>query len=66
MSRSLGFALAVLIGLFMASRALDNEIYVFGLALAAFAVLFVLGQIRRHFNEAARVVAGAAEGGDNA
>jgi hypothetical protein len=37
-------------GLFLASGALDNEMYVFGLSLAGFAALFVLGLIRRHFD----------------
>jgi hypothetical protein len=39
-----------LIGLILASGAMDNEMYVFGLALFAFAVLFDLGLIRRHFD----------------
>jgi hypothetical protein len=38
------------IGLFLASGAMDNEMYVFGLSLFAFAVLFDLGLIRRHFD----------------
>ena len=44
-------------GLFLASGALDDEMYVFGLSLAGFAALFVLGLIRRHFDrlEAARI-----------
>jgi hypothetical protein len=37
-------------GLFLASGALDNEMYVFGLSLAGFAALFVLGLVRRHFD----------------
>jgi hypothetical protein len=41
-----------LTGLVLASRALDNEMYVFGLALAGFAYVFILGQIRRHFDAA--------------
>lgn len=44
-----------LIGLVLASRALDNEMYVFGLALAAFSYVFILGQIRRHFDAAGAV-----------
>ncbi len=45
-----------LLGLFVASRAHDVEMYVFGLGLAAMAVLFVFGLVRRHFDdvEAAR------------
>ena len=38
------------IGLILASGAMDNEMYVFGLALFGFAVLFDLGLIRRHFD----------------
>jgi hypothetical protein len=41
-----------LTGLVLASRAVDDEMYVFGLALAAFAYVFILGQIRRHFDAA--------------
>lgn len=46
-------------GLFLAAGALDDEMYLFGLSLAGFAALFVLGLIRRHFDrlEAARVAA---------
>ena len=45
-----------LIGLKLASGALDDEMYVFGLALAGFAAVFELGLIRRYFDrlEAAR------------
>jgi hypothetical protein len=39
-----------LLGLLLASRAHDNEMYVFGLALAGLACAFVFGQIRRHFD----------------
>ena len=38
------------IGLFLASGAFDNEMYVFGLSLAVFAALFDVGLIRRHFD----------------
>jgi uncharacterized membrane protein len=41
----LGFA-----GLLLASGALDDEMYVFGVSLAAFAVLFGLGLIKRYFD----------------
>lgn len=43
-----------LIGLVLASGALDTEMYLFGLALAGFAVLFELGLIRRHFDRLER------------
>ena len=39
-----------IIGLILASGAMDNEMYVFGLALFAFAVVFDRGLIRRHFD----------------
>lgn len=47
-----GMIVAVLglIGLIMASGAYDNAIFVFGLSLAGFAVLFDIGLIRRHFD----------------
>ena len=38
------------IGLVLASGALDDEMYVFGLSLAGFAVLFELGLIRAYFD----------------
>ena len=49
-----------LVGLYLASGALDNEMYIFGLALALFAVIFDFGLVRRHFDrvEAARAEAG--------
>jgi hypothetical protein len=43
-------ALFGLLGLIMASGAYDNEIFIFGLSLAGFAVLFDIGLIRRHFD----------------
>ncbi|HEY0418173.1 MAG TPA: hypothetical protein VGC80_01500 [Acetobacteraceae bacterium] len=48
-----------LVGLVMAAGALDSGIYVFGMSLFGFACVFVLGQVRRHFDEvdAARAVA---------
>lgn len=49
-----------LIGLTLASGALDNEMYVFGLSLAAFAALFELGLIRRHFDRRDRAHAAPA------
>lgn len=47
-----GALVAVLgmVGLFMASGAYDNAIFIFGLSLAAFAVIFDIGLIRRHFD----------------
>jgi hypothetical protein len=39
-----------LTGLVLASGALDNEMYVFGLSLAAFAAVFELGLIKAHFD----------------
>jgi hypothetical protein len=38
------------LGLLMASGALDEEIYVFGLSLAGFATLFIFGLVKRHFD----------------
>ena len=40
-----------LVGLFLAARAEDSEMYLFGLSLAAFAVFFLFGLIRRHYDE---------------
>ncbi|MCX7383055.1 MAG: hypothetical protein NT133_16955 [Alphaproteobacteria bacterium] len=44
------------IGLVLASGALDNEMYVFGLSLAGFSVVFEIGLIKAYFdrNDAAR------------
>jgi amino acid permease len=55
-----------LIGLFMASGANDDEIYLFGLSLAGFATVFVFGLIRRHYDrlDAARA-AQTAPGGQH-
>ena len=41
-----------LVGLVLASGATDNEMYVFGLSLAGFAAVFVVGLIRRHYDKA--------------
>ncbi|MBN9511604.1 MAG: hypothetical protein J0I21_21150 [Alphaproteobacteria bacterium] len=41
-----------LLGLTAAAHAHDDEMYVFGLALAGFAGAFVIGQIRRHYDRA--------------
>ena len=46
-------ALLGLMGLIMASGAYDNAIFIFGLSLAGFAVLFDLGLVRRHFDRQA-------------
>jgi hypothetical protein len=47
-----GVMMAVLgmVGLVLASGALDDEIYLFGLSLAGFALLFDVGLVRRHFD----------------
>ena len=50
-------SLAGLFGLIAASRARDPGIYLFGLALFAFAVLFVFGLIRRCYDERERAAA---------
>lgn len=39
-----------LLGLLLASGAHDVEIYLFGLSLAGWAVVFVFGLIRRHYD----------------
>ena len=41
-----------LIGLIQAAGATDNEIYVFGLSLLGFAVVFDFGLLKRHFDTA--------------
>lgn len=38
------------VGLFLASGALDSEMYVFGLGLAGFAAVFDIGLIKAHFD----------------
>lgn len=50
-----------LLGLIMASGAHDDEIYVFGLSLAGFAVLFLTGEMVRHCNAADAAHAAARE-----
>ena len=49
-----GLLMAVfgLAGLILASGAMDDAMYVFGLSLFGFAVLFILGLLRRHFDRA--------------
>jgi hypothetical protein len=41
-----------LAGLILASGAMDDEMYVFGLTLFSFATLFEFGLLRRHFDKA--------------
>ena len=48
MMTSFGFA-----GLFLAAGARDDAMYVFGLSLVAFAFVFVLGLVKRHYDRAA-------------
>jgi Zn-dependent membrane protease YugP len=47
-------ALLGLVGLFMSSGARDNAVYLFGLGLFAFAVLFIFSQVRQAFDAAER------------
>lgn len=48
-----GLMMAVLglVGLVLTSGATDNAIYIFGLSLFGFAVVFILGLIRRHYDK---------------
>lgn len=48
-----GILMAVfgLVGLILASGATDNEMYVFGLSLAGFSAVFILGLMRRHYDK---------------
>lgn len=39
-----------LLGLVLTSGATDDGIYVFGMSLAGFALIFVLGIVRRHYD----------------
>jgi hypothetical protein len=39
-----------LVGLILASGAMDNEMYVFGFSLFGFACVFDFGLLRRHFD----------------
>lgn len=48
-----------LIGLFMAARANDDEIYVFGLSLLAFAICFNFGLLKRHYDLRDRIASAA-------
>ncbi len=40
-----------IVGLFLASGAMDDEMYVFGLTLFGFATAFEFGLLRRHFDK---------------
>ena len=54
-----GLMMAVfgLIGLFLVAGAADAEMYIFGLALCVFAVVFDFGLIKRHFDRRDSTVA---------
>jgi hypothetical protein len=58
-----GLMMAVfgIMGLFLVAGAADNEMYIFGLGLSAFAVCFDLGLLRRHFDRRDAVLALARE-----
>jgi hypothetical protein len=51
-----------IVGLILAAGAVDDEMYVFGLSLFAFACLFIIGQVRHHHDrrDAARAAVRAA------
>ncbi len=51
-----------LVGLVLASGALDDGMYVFGLSLAGFAVVFDLGIVKRHFDRAEALSQSASSG----
>lgn len=46
-----------LLGLVLASGAVDGEMYLFGLSLAAFCAAFGFGVLKRHYDAADRVPA---------
>ncbi len=50
-----------LIGLFLVAGAMDPEMYVFGLALTGFAVVFDFGLIKCHFDRQDAALAAAQE-----
>lgn len=58
-----GLMMAVfgIIGLFLVAGAADVEMYIFGLALCGFAVLFDFGLIKRYFDQRDLVRAAARE-----
>lgn len=43
-------ALLAALGLFMASAAQDDEMYLFGFSLAGFGVVFLLAELKRHYD----------------
>ena len=43
-------SLFALLGLFLVARAADDEMYVFGLSLTAFGVIFVFGLVKRYWD----------------
>jgi len=53
-------ALFTLIGLVLASAARDDEMYLFGFALAGFGVVFLLSEVKRHYDMQDRARAAAA------
>jgi hypothetical protein len=59
-----------LLGLLLAARAMDAEMYLFGLSLTAFAALFGFGLIKGHYDKAdaahaAAVATDRAQGASN-
>jgi hypothetical protein len=56
-----GLALAAIgvLGLYLASRAADGALALFGLSLFVFAILFVFGLIRRGYDARERALAAA-------
>jgi hypothetical protein len=51
-----------LIGLYAAAGALDIEMSIFGWSLTVFAAVFVVGLIKRHYDEADAALAAARHG----
>lgn len=45
-------ALAGILGLYLAAHSVDDGIYLFGLLLALFAVIFDFWMVKRHFDAA--------------
>ncbi len=45
-------AVFAIIGLLLGAGAMDDEMYIFGISLFLFAVLFIFGQIRRYYDRA--------------
>lgn len=44
-------AVFALVGLVLAAGAADDEIYLFGLSLTGFGVVFVFGLIKKHYDK---------------